>query len=126
MPGPGSSTLADSEIPTGPDGHGETEAFQQGAGALHGLGRHAELGGNGVVRGSDVAAGARIRDGSVSGRDPEERVDCDVRSSPGGLTCRAADGGLDLGEPAGAVSPRRVPRIGAGGQGRGPRRPTTI
>jgi hypothetical protein len=30
--------LGDSEVPAGPDGDGEAEAFQQSAGTLHGLG----------------------------------------------------------------------------------------
>jgi len=127
VPAPGSGAFGDGEVAAGPDGDGEAEAFQQGAGALHGLGRHPQLRGDGVVRGRDVAAGAGVRDCGVRGSDAEEGVDRDVRGSPGGFAFRSADGGSDLGQPAGAVGPCRVAGVGPGGKGWGPGRgPPTI
>jgi len=118
--------FADGEVTTGPDGHGKAETFQQGAGSLNSLGRHPQLHGNGVMGGGDVPTGAGIRDRGVGGRDTEQGVDRDVRCGPCGLTGWCADGRLDLGEPPNPVGPYRVAGIRSGGEGWGPRRPTTI
>ncbi len=113
VPGSGGSPFDDGEVPAGPDCHGKTQAFQQGPGALHGFGRHPQLGGDGVVRGRDVTARASIRDRSVRDCNAEQGVDRDVCCGPCGLSGWSADGRLDLSEPPGPISPCRVAGVGA-------------
>ena len=127
MPGPGGCALGDGEVAAGPDRHGKAEAFQQGAGALHGLRRHPQLSGDSVMRGGHVATRASICHRSIRSGDTQQGVDRDVRGSPDAFAFRGADGGGDLGQPAVAVGPCGVAGVGPGGKGWGPGRgPPTI
>lgn len=82
MLGAGGCSLEHSEVAAGPDRDSQAETLKQGAGTLHRLGRHAEFGCDSLVRGRDVAAGARVRNCGVGGRNPQQGVDRDMRRRP--------------------------------------------
>ena len=58
--------------------------------------------------GGDVAPRAGIRDRSVGCGNAEQRIDRDVCGCSSLLARRSADGGLNLGEPVGSISPNGV------------------